>query len=120
MTKSAKAEADRKAQELREQLAKQRAEEAKQRETERLNMLKAEHARQQKETPIILKTRGLKICKKEYLSKEYPYFVGYVEDSANQRVKVLVSEKILKPGQTDSNFKSNLIWDKAKNWYICE
>ena len=83
-------------------------------------MLKAEHARQQKETPIILKTRGLKICKKEYLSKEYPYFVGYVEDSANQRVKVLVSEKILKPGQTDSNFKSNLIWDKAKNWYICE
>ena len=45
MTKRAKAEADRKAQELREQMAKQRAEEAKQRETERLNMLKAEHAR---------------------------------------------------------------------------
>lgn len=99
---------------------KQRAEKLKREQAEQKRLRQAEITRQQKETPVILRTRGLHICKRLNGFNDYPYLSGYVENASGNRVKILVSERITSPGWKDANFKQQTIWDKAKNWYICE
>ena len=102
----------------REQAEQKQREEKLRQEQKRLRQ--AEAARQQKETPVILRTRGLHICKRLNGFNDYPYLSGYVEDASGSRVKILVSERITSPGWQDANFRQQTIWDKANNWYICE
>ena len=92
----------------------------KQQQERQIKLEKAEKARQKIETPIILSTKGLNICKKVYKEKDYPVYSGYVEDVAKPRIKILISELLIKPHYKDATFTPSLIWDLADNWYICE
>lgn len=79
-----------------------------------------EDARQKRETPIMLRTRGLRVCKRDHFDKEYPHYVGFVEDSANGKIKVQVNDYWVYKGIQPGGFRSQIIWDNPNSWRICE
>lgn len=107
----------RKERQLAEQKRKAEAQRAAQAYEKRL---KAEQNRIAKETPKILKTRGLKICKRDNWENAYPRFVGWVEDSANGKVKIQIDGYYLNQYWSDNNFRPRVVWDDPTHWRICE
>ena len=104
-----------------EQLAeKKKKAEAKRATQEYEKRVKAEQNCVAKETPKILKTRGLKVCKREDWKYDYPRYQGWVEDSANGRVKIQVDGFYLTPYLSDKNVRPGMIWDDPRHWRICE
>jgi hypothetical protein len=73
-----------------------------------------EKARLAREMPM-LTSRGTKIC---HIQNSWTY-VGYVEDAANQKIKIHISAmQALGGGPPISH--EELIWDFPSNWHVCE
>lgn len=81
---------------------------------------KQEYLNKQKRIAQILNTRGLRVCQYPNFPAKYPHFMGYVEDSANGKVKIQISFRNVSDGWSDANFKPVIVWDHPENWYICE
>lgn len=87
---------------------------------ERELRIRQENERIQRETPIMLKKRGLRICKRDNFEKEYPHYVGYIEDAADGKIKIQVNDYWIYKGIQPGGFKAQIIWDYPQKWRICE
>lgn len=67
---------------------------------------------------ILNASRGAKICKEQ---NGYIY-VGFKEDQAGDKIKILVSSSHIKGHERliTHNFSQSYIWDHPEYWYICE
>lgn len=79
----------------------------------------------------MLKTRGLRICRKDSTAQSskypnaegYPYYEGFIEDIAAPRIKIQVTAYITKRYplyELQYSTVNQIIWDRPENWYICE
>ena len=69
------------------------------------------------DVPEMLKNgKGRKVCKRS--EQAGAMYVGYIEDAANSRIKVLLVNHG-GPGWTLGGFRQGYIWDDPVNWYFC-
>lgn len=89
-------------------------------EEERRKQFMPEQRRIDIETPKIISTRGLQICKRDKWNQPYPYYVGWVEDYSNGKIKVRVNARLYDRNSYDRYFQPQIIWDYPETWRICE
>lgn len=70
-------------------------------------------------TGLMMHKRGLQICKKDPRRRD-SFWLGFVEDFANGKVKVLVTDYYIDGQYRAGNVRQTLIWDDPNNWETCE